>query len=66
MSHRLGELTHDIRSKVTAILLGASLIHEGKAGPLTGRQVEISGLIIEQAEELHLALQEMITLVRPA
>jgi hypothetical protein len=66
MAKRFSELTHDIRGKVTAILLAASLINEGKAGPCSDQQLEISGLIIREAEDLHAMLMEMVSLVTPA
>jgi hypothetical protein len=65
MPHRFHQLLHDIRGKLASIHLAATLIHDGKAGPVTVKQAEFSALIIEEAEDLHLALQEIHALVGP-
>jgi signal transduction histidine kinase len=65
MPQTLVDLSHEIRGKLTAIHLAASLINEGKAGPLTSEMAEISGMIVREAESLTVAIREVFSLVNP-
>lgn len=64
MNEKIDESWHHIKEKLSSILLAASLIRDGCAGPVTAEQQEFSSIIVTEAETLHLEITGLLALVR--
>jgi hypothetical protein len=64
MTEKIDASWHQIREKLSSILLAASLIRDGKAGPVTTEQREFSSIIVSEAETLHLEISGLVAWVR--
>ena len=52
-------IAHLLRDQLCSIMLAATFIHEGKAGPVTAHQLEFGALIPSEAEAMLAGISEL-------
>ncbi len=60
----LNNLSHELRTPLNAVIGFSELLHDGKAGPLAGRQKEYLGDILASARHLLRMIDDLLDLAR--